>query len=90
MNEIDIKLCSGNPIFITQAVSRIIHLICDKKDNQNLKTSKEFSLLLEKCYDSNPSICLPAAKGVISLVKSGMVESAVIITEFLTTLQRGR
>lgn len=92
MTEIEIKLNSGNPIFVAQAALKIVEVILKKfKENvSNTKKLKEYKILEQNCHNKDPKISLVCGKAILNLVRHDVVDSAALTKDFVYSIQNSR
>lgn len=89
MNDIDVKLNSNNPVFIAQAVSKIVDTIISEHEKKKHETNyritelQEYKRLEQNCVTANASINLAASRGILQLVQNGAMQWTSMPNNFL-------
>lgn len=79
MNDVEVKLNSNNPIFVAQAISKIVDTIITKHQsrrydrNYSLQSLPEYNYLEQICVHDDANINLTACKGILTLAEKDVI-----------------
>lgn len=89
MNEIDIKINSGNPVLIAQVISKLVDTILERNDEEkevDVRRTPEYKYLEQKCAAKDPYVNTVACMGIVKLVENTVITFKPTITNFILAM----